>query len=166
MASTRKDDISVLTTSFVPRGGGQLEAVGLSQSTWDQTVIGATWKVGQVGQDVVMTATVGLPGIPLHPSLDSPPQCLSILLCHPQSRQRPLIQKMEPVSCRQVSSVTSVSQCCPSPLVRFLPSPPHCHASRRKVHQPAPHTPLCTHPAPSPSCPATVSWAMLGSGSP
>lgn len=69
-------------TSSVPRGGGQLEAVGLTQSTRDQTVFRTTWKLGQVGQAVAGTAIVGLPGIPLHASLDSPPQRLSILLYH------------------------------------------------------------------------------------
>lgn len=69
-----------LTSVLHPYPG---EAVGLTQSTQDQTVIRATWKRGQVRQDVVGTAIVGLPGIPLHPSLDSSPQCLSILPYHP-----------------------------------------------------------------------------------
>lgn len=161
MPSTRKDDISLLTTSSIPRGGGQLEAVGLTHSTQDQTAIRPTWKAGQVGQgqDVVGTACVGLPGIPLHPSLDSPPQCLSILLYHPQSPQYPLTQKMDPVSCRQVSNVTNASQCCPSPFVSPLPPLPHPHGSRRKVHQPAPHTasPYLCHPPTSLYTPCLIS---------
>lgn len=154
-----QDDISLLTTSSIPRGGGQLEAVGLTQSTWDQTVIRATWKLGQVGQHVVGTASVGLPGIPLCPSLDSPPQHLSILPYHPQSPQHPLTQKIHPVSCRQVSSVTSVHQCCPSPFVSPLPTLLHPHGSRRRVHQPAPHTasPYLSHPHTSLYTPCPIS---------
>lgn len=152
-------------TSSVPRGGGQLEAVGLTQSTRDQTVFRTTWKLGQVGQAVSRDSHCGTArdtspcqsglttSVPVHPSVPL------------QSPQHPLTLKMEPVSCRQFSSVTSVSWCCPSP--HGSPLPPLPHASRRKIHQPAPHTasPYLSHPhtslytpCPAPSCPATVCW--------
>lgn len=157
----------------------------MTQPTWDQAVIGAAWKLGQVGQGAGGTTTVGLLGTPLHPGLGPVPQRPAVL-GHPfppsPSPQHPLTQyskrRWTPYPVRWVSSDTRASPCwfCPlAPCQLWPPSNPSPCQQKGRPPASTPHSlpvpvpPMCpsVHPPPHlqaalPCCPR----GDLGAGSP